>query len=292
MLDKPAALNNIIAGDIKKVKQNSLTSTSTSLSSKLSKNGNKKSYNREKAQVATKVAGSANATNATNGNNSTKAIYNLVETDDTENKIDEYGASTEQQLLNILKAVEVQSSNLIELQLEYMGKIHQKFSANQNIDGKLDILFQKQLNALNECQQLNDNYTKLMGEYVNKKLNRINRHIAHFKENIERFSEFQQHAFTTICIQRSELARMRFALGMAMSNKLTLYLPTYDGWENFPTFRIQFGAIVAHNRWNDSEKAVALTAVLRGRLADIYARLPASERKFFSSMINALRAAA
>uniref|UniRef100_A0A6P7H3U4 Uncharacterized protein LOC114346655 n=1 Tax=Diabrotica virgifera virgifera TaxID=50390 RepID=A0A6P7H3U4_DIAVI len=72
------------------------------------------------------------------------------------------------------------------------------------------------------------------------------------------------------------------------SHNMRFKLPPFDGKSSWSIYLRQFEAIATANHWTEQEKAVSLTAALRGDAADIFRSIPKGQEKCYQTLFTRL----
>uniref|UniRef100_A0A6P7GVD6 Uncharacterized protein LOC114343363 n=1 Tax=Diabrotica virgifera virgifera TaxID=50390 RepID=A0A6P7GVD6_DIAVI len=73
-----------------------------------------------------------------------------------------------------------------------------------------------------------------------------------------------------------------------MSHNMRFKLPPFDGKSSWSIYLRQFEAIATANHWTEQEKAVSLTAALRGDAADILRSIPKGQANCYQTLFTRL----
>uniref|UniRef100_A0A6P7GD00 Uncharacterized protein LOC114340701 n=1 Tax=Diabrotica virgifera virgifera TaxID=50390 RepID=A0A6P7GD00_DIAVI len=73
-----------------------------------------------------------------------------------------------------------------------------------------------------------------------------------------------------------------------MSHNMRFKLPPFDGKSSWSIYLRQFEAIATANHWTEQEKAVSLTAALRGDAADILRSIPKGQENCYQTLFTCL----
>uniref|UniRef100_A0A6P7FEM3 Uncharacterized protein LOC114329531 isoform X2 n=1 Tax=Diabrotica virgifera virgifera TaxID=50390 RepID=A0A6P7FEM3_DIAVI len=213
--------------------------------------------------------------------------------------------SAEQAILSKLKTVSETIDDTSKISNEKFESVSQKIDETSR---KSDEKFENVAKRFNEtsqiikevCRQNNEKLEEVCKqnnekfEEVSRTFDKMQKSVDDNKEMLEEKIKQLESMITDTKVQPSVNAATLDPLVKdelprdETSHNMRFKLPPFDGKSSWSIYLRQFEAIATDNHWTEQEKAVSLTAALRGDAADILRSIPKGQEKCYQTLFTRL----
>lgn len=161
-------------------------------------------------------------------------------------------------------------------------------------DEKLDKRFEEVSKMINESSKMNDKRF----EEVSRTFDEIHKNAEKLEEKIRQLEISITKGGPVVQLLPAEAnencptnpvpAFKEEGMKEQITHQMRFKLPPFDGKSSWSIYLRQFEAIAAANHWTQEEKAVSLTAALRGDAADILRSIPKGQEKCYQTLSTRL----
>ena len=169
---------------------------------------------------------------------------------------------------------------------ENARKMEEQFEENAK---KVEENVRKMEEKLEENARKTEENVKKIEEKFDGKFEKVEEQVEFLKNKIKQLENMavnpnlgEKEVKTVPNIEKEEWVYEGEGSGMKFK------LPNFDGKSSWSTYVTQFEAIAMANRWTEQQKAISLTAALRGDAADILRSIPKDQRYCYKTLFARL----
>lgn len=173
--------------------------------------------------------------------------------------------------------------------------VNQLNAALEKLSVSLEAKFSHSVGGIQQCI---DERIQTMSSNINCKVidleNRVKEMEGAMNSRMENIEKHFLGADISADLETSRVQTSRVDPDVALRNSSTSALvklkpPTFNGTTSFDVFKMQFETVIQTNGWNNGDSVAALIVSLQGGASEILQTVSISERKDYSSLMDALQ---